>query len=353
MASNEMLQRAAPPSLTPRPGVLVLESRQSPRHHATLLQRQGFQAQGCASLADLYRHYDRAPAPLLLLAGSLDDAYMASTRMRALDAGLGIVVAGGFASSDQRVRAMQCGADVCLPAGVDGVELVAALQALMRRAGASALLAAYGWPARPADARPGTAAAWDEGQGALDAAQASGAGGASHAAGAFQPSGALDASGASGASGTANSSGSAGASGGGHAQEEDVGAWPPGGQPPAGAPRSPQDAASASWRLEDSGWTLAGPRGDRLRLTTSERAFMSRLLAAPARRLSRGDLVASLGKAQRPSAGAQDGEPGRVSASLRGVDVMVCRLRRKAHKQGIDLPVRAVYRWGYMFVDEP
>ena len=274
--------------MTLRLQVLVLEPHGDGDRYAPALLQQGFRAQGCASLIDLYDRYDEAPAPLLVLAGSLDDAYMASTRMRALDAGLGIAVVGPFASSDQRVRAMQSGADVCLPQGAQAMEVVACLQALARRSAAT-----DGASAR----RP--------------------------LAGPSAPGASAD------------------------------GGLPPAGEPDDAQAARPAGEAACAWELQESGWVLAAPGGNRLRLTSSERAFMSRLLAAPGRRLSRGELMASLGKVARPAHGVPETDPGRVSASLRGVDVMVCRLRRKAETHGIPLPLRSVYRWGYMFAEEP
>lgn len=265
--------------------MLVLQSQHQGDSHTAALLHHGFHALRCASLTDLYRCYDESPRPLVVLAGVLDHAYMASTRLRAMDARLGIVVVGAFSSSDERVRAMQCGADVCLPADVGGLELAASLQALARRTGSGPVSA-------PA---PGGAAA----------------------------------------DGSADLGGMASPSPG-------IGSEPPIANGPA----------DRGWRLLDSGWTLASPLGKRLRLTTSERAFLSHLLAAPGQRLSRDDLIASLGKVARPSSRSRDDPLGGVSASLRGVDVMVCRLRRKAQEQGISLPLRAVYRWGYMFVED-
>ncbi|OZI29011.1 transcriptional regulator [Bordetella genomosp. 1] len=91
---------------------------------------------------------------------------------------------------------------------------------------------------------------------------------------------------------------------------------------PAGPPRR--------WRLCSSSRYLFGPQGERLPLTPGEGLFIGRLLAAPNQRLPR------------------VGGPG----GSRGDDVTVARLRGKARLHGIDLPVCAVRRWGYLFIDE-
>ncbi|AKQ54024.1 response regulator transcription factor [Bordetella hinzii] len=96
----------------------------------------------------------------------------------------------------------------------------------------------------------------------------------------------------------------------------------------------------AKWRLANRGWTLVSPSGRALGLTTGERAFLSRLMTAPERKLSRDALLPEeLGV----EAGAQ---------RSRFVDVMISRLRRKASHHQMALPIRAVHGWGYMFAAE-
>jgi len=123
-------------------------------------------------------------------------------------------------------------------------------------------------------------------------------------------------------------------------------------------------AAASAWYLSNAGRVLAGPGGVRLPLTVAEREFMARLLAAPGHRLARQQLAC--GFRQR---GVQDGAP--VSSEVlpswtansshaasydaaaglsRNVDVMVSRLRAKAQRMGINLPLLSVRRWGYLFI---
>lgn len=97
---------------------------------------------------------------------------------------------------------------------------------------------------------------------------------------------------------------------------------------------------SNKWRLANHGWTLISPGGRSLGLTTGERAFLSRLMSAPDRKLSRDAL--------RPEDLGGDS----VAQRSRFVDVMISRLRRKASHHQIALPIRAVHGWGYMFAAE-
>jgi len=95
---------------------------------------------------------------------------------------------------------------------------------------------------------------------------------------------------------------------------------------------------SDAWHLASGGRILAGPRGQYLPLTFTESAFFLRLLASPGHRLPRERLVAA------PVAGAGGHH------SARSVDVMVSRLRAKAQRLGIELPLLAVRQWGYIFL---
>ncbi|MCD0504449.1 response regulator transcription factor [Bordetella petrii] len=103
----------------------------------------------------------------------------------------------------------------------------------------------------------------------------------------------------------------------------------------------PPAARRVSWRLANGGRALAGPQGQYLPLTFTESAFFARLLAAPGHRLPREQLVAA------PSPDSAQSGP------LRRVDVMVSRLRAKAQRLGVDLPLLAVRQWGYIFLAGP
>lgn len=106
---------------------------------------------------------------------------------------------------------------------------------------------------------------------------------------------------------------------------------------------APAEGASVTlergWRLLEDGWVLVSPDNSRLTLTGTERALLQALVQAPTQRLSREDLLSVV-----------DVRPGRGErARLRYVDVLICRLRRKATDRHLRLPIRAVHGWGYMF----
>jgi DNA-binding response OmpR family regulator len=96
---------------------------------------------------------------------------------------------------------------------------------------------------------------------------------------------------------------------------------------------------STPWHLAENGRALLGPSQQRLPLTLSERVFLTRLLAAPGHCLAREQLFPVL-------AGAQPRPP------ARHVDVLVSRLRRKAQRLGLKLPLLAVRGWGYIMLPE-
>jgi len=211
------------------------------------LSHLGFCVRRCHDLIDVYDRYSRRPSPLVVLDAPLSDIHNAAVRLRAVDRGLGIVAIAAFTDSESRIRTLLCGADACLPPDVTGLELAAALQALVRRA---------------------------VGLDGMDTA--------------------ADA----------------------HAEEP----------------------TQEAWRLANKGWTLISPTGRTLGLTTGERDFLSRLVTAPDRKVSRDAFYAD---------GADDADSG--ITRRRFVDVMISRLRRKAAANQMTLPIRAVHGWGYMF----
>lgn len=96
--------------------------------------------------------------------------------------------------------------------------------------------------------------------------------------------------------------------------------------------------ATGKWQFQDAAWTLVSPRGTRLPLTQAERDFLLKLTTSPDKRMPRGDLPAS-----DPQAGRD---------SVRRTDVVVSRLRRKAHETNMELPIRTVWGWGYAFTGD-
>lgn len=123
----------------------------------------------------------------------------------------------------------------------------------------------------------------------------------------------------------------------------------------AAPPRMAEPAQSVSapeptpqrWSLEDTGWTLAAPSGGRLALTPAERSLLSALLEKPGVPLSREaiSIVLSGGAYQRPGKGRAN------EYSSHRIDMLVSRLRRKARRAGINLPLNAVRGYGYEFFE--
>ena len=91
-----------------------------------------------------------------------------------------------------------------------------------------------------------------------------------------------------------------------------------------------------AWRVDMHARVLAGPAGERLPLTATERAFLVRLLNAPDHCLRRERFLPRNAAVERDS--------------VRRVDVLVSRLRSKARRLDIDLPVLAVRGWGYILL---
>ena len=103
-------------------------------------------------------------------------------------------------------------------------------------------------------------------------------------------------------------------------------------------PPLPDEPLQETWRLANKGWTLISPAGRSLGLTTGERDFLTKLVKAPDRKVSRDAFYPD---------GAEDAD-GAITRR-RFVDVMISRLRRKATANHMTLPIRAVHGWGYMF----
>ncbi len=98
--------------------------------------------------------------------------------------------------------------------------------------------------------------------------------------------------------------------------------------------------ASGNWTLGDQGWVLVSPEGVGMPLTTGERAFLSVLMSAPEKKASRETLIAAIHGEFEESPSEKD--RGRLG-------VMISRLRRKAEKYGLVLPLKSLRNWGYMF----
>lgn len=96
------------------------------------------------------------------------------------------------------------------------------------------------------------------------------------------------------------------------------------------------------WTFTAKGWVLVSPRGERVDLTTTERQLLSTLLAAPGRRADHRTLLDAL----------DDGENIPLHSGQNRLGVIISRLKKKTDALGVELPLRSVHRWGYMFAAE-
>jgi len=99
----------------------------------TELSRLGFTVHRYAGLSDLYLHLSQQATPLIVLSGPLAIIDIAAAQLRVMRPTIGIVALAQFPDSDARVRTLLSGADACLDTYVNGLELAAVFQSLMRR----------------------------------------------------------------------------------------------------------------------------------------------------------------------------------------------------------------------------
>ncbi len=95
------------------------------------------------------------------------------------------------------------------------------------------------------------------------------------------------------------------------------------------------------WRLEGRGATLVTPDGTRLQISPNERAFLATLFNAVNHKAAHADLAYAITR--------HVCDPVPSAAVLGHLGVVTSRLRRKLERQGFDLPVRSVHKWGYVF----
>ncbi|HLR81610.1 MAG TPA: winged helix-turn-helix domain-containing protein [Paenalcaligenes sp.] len=99
---------------------------------------------------------------------------------------------------------------------------------------------------------------------------------------------------------------------------------------------------NAPWTLTSRGWVLMSPKGQRLDLTTTERQLLAAIFSQPGRRADHQTLLDALNDTRQNLQGSGQNRLG----------VIISRLKKKAEEQKIDIPLRSVHRWGYMFADE-
>jgi DNA-binding response OmpR family regulator len=97
-------------------------------------------------------------------------------------------------------------------------------------------------------------------------------------------------------------------------------------------------AAAVRWALEEGGWVLADGMGHRLRLTTSEHHFLTRLFAERGKTVARRAIVEAMG--------------GDVyEFNYAHLDTIASRLRRRAEKSNMLIPLHAIRGEGFAFTD--
>lgn len=102
-------------------------------------------------------------------------------------------------------------------------------------------------------------------------------------------------------------------------------------------------APSKGWSLQDQGWVLVSPDGIRIPLTTGERAFLAMLIGAPDMCATHEQLLEAVNSSYAHAEPAA--RPGRLG-------VLVSRLRRKFTQHDIEMPLKSVHNWGYMFTGQ-
>lgn len=105
-----------------------------------------------------------------------------------------------------------------------------------------------------------------------------------------------------------------------------------------GRKRTVAPAPVLRWELLEGGWVLTDGLGHRLRLTTSERHFLERLFRERGKTVGRGALVEAIG------ADIYD-------FNYAYLDTIVSRLRRRARKSGMLLPLHAIRGEGFAFTE--
>ncbi|MGO3133108.1 MAG: DNA-binding response regulator [Alcaligenes sp.] len=108
-------------------------------------------------------------------------------------------------------------------------------------------------------------------------------------------------------------------------------------------PVIPEPSLTQEWALDQEGWTLISPIGISFSLTSTERAFMVRLLQQEDRRASHYELM----RAVASKTDVISNPPGALHINRLGV--LVSRMRRKFMQGGTVLPIRSIHNWGYTF----
>lgn len=100
----------------------------------------------------------------------------------------------------------------------------------------------------------------------------------------------------------------------------------------------PSLVPTPKWALVEGGWVLADGMGHRLRLTTAEQSLLGRLFIERGATVERHALVEALGEDI-------------YEFNYASLDTVVSRLRRRAKKANMELPLHAIRGKGFVFAD--
>ena len=104
------------------------------------------------------------------------------------------------------------------------------------------------------------------------------------------------------------------------------------------SPRIPLVRPTSAWALLEGGWVLADGKGNRLRLTSAEQRLLGRLFAERGETVERRALVEALGEDI-------------YEFNYAHLDTIVSRLRQRAKKSNMMLPLHAIRGIGFAFAD--
>lgn len=108
----------------------------------------------------------------------------------------------------------------------------------------------------------------------------------------------------------------------------------------APSPELPTMKAEAPWQLIEGGWVLLSPGGISIELTTTERILFLTLGQQDDRRAPHQLLLDAI----------SDGDESQETPVAHNrLGVVISRLKRKGQEHGVSIPIRSVYKWGYMF----
>ncbi|HCN72532.1 MAG TPA: hypothetical protein DIS96_12775 [Pusillimonas sp.] len=101
----------------------------------------------------------------------------------------------------------------------------------------------------------------------------------------------------------------------------------------------PKPMPDHGWCFAEQSWAMVSPDGKKIRLTSSERAFLLALVRQPEMYASHEVLIEQLWFDAKDA----------IDSGRERMSVMVSRLRQKFKGKGLELPIRTLHGNGYMF----